>query len=86
MRCLRCYTCGKILGNKWEVIDKLIESNVKLIDIYNIIGLKRYCCKKTVMTSVDTSYFENIPSGMCQEKNSYILHTENDDTILLKSE
>lgn len=86
MRLIRCCTCGKILGNKWEVIDKLREDGLELKKIYDIIGLKRYCCKKTVMTSVDTFSFESIPSEKCQEQNSYILHTQKNETILFRSE
>jgi DNA-directed RNA polymerase subunit N (RpoN/RPB10) len=51
MRPIRCFTCGKVLGNKWEVIDKLKTDECPMIEIYKIFGVTRYCCKKMVMTS-----------------------------------
>jgi DNA-directed RNA polymerase subunit N (RpoN/RPB10) len=52
MRPIRCYTCGKVLGNKWEVIDTLISRGETLKEIYEFLGIRRYCCKRVIMTSV----------------------------------
>lgn len=59
MRPILCYTCGKVLGNKWECIDKLLEDGVELKEIYEMINVIRYCCKRTIMTSVDVGDIEN---------------------------
>lgn len=53
MKPIRCYTCGKVLGNKWEIIEKLLREGRKLSEVYNMLMIRRYCCKRIVMTSVD---------------------------------
>jgi DNA-directed RNA polymerase subunit N (RpoN/RPB10) len=59
MKMIRCPTCGKVLGNKWETINKLLEDGVELKEIYEKINVIRYCCKRTIMTSVDVGEVEN---------------------------
>lgn len=59
MKPIRCYSCNKVLGNRWECIDKLLEDGVELKEIYEMIGIVRYCCKRIIMTSVDVYDIEN---------------------------
>jgi DNA-directed RNA polymerase subunit N (RpoN/RPB10) len=74
MKPIRCFSCGKVLGNKWEAIDHL-RQNEKLSwpEIYEKLNLVRYCCKKTVMTSIDCDEFQKIPDVECQNRNAYQL-------------
>lgn len=58
MKPIRCFNCGKILGNKWQTIDKLLGEGVKLKEIYEMINVIRYCCKRIIMTSVDIGEIE----------------------------
>lgn len=51
---VRCMTCGKVLGNKWKRLEELRARQAKMIEIYKALGLERYCCKKTIMTFVET--------------------------------
>ena len=49
---VRCFTCGKVVGNKWEKYKKiLLESspNVAL----NTLGIKRYCCRQVFLCHID---------------------------------
>lgn len=50
---VRCYTCGKVVGNKWETYKYMIQDNVKPEEIYKKLGLVRYCCKRMLSTHVD---------------------------------
>ena len=51
---IRCFTCGKVIANKWIPYQKLINEELKTIDeALNILGLKRYCCRRMLMTHVD---------------------------------
>ena len=51
---IRCFTCGKVIDNKWIPYQKLINEELKTIDeALNILGLKRYCCRRMLMTHVD---------------------------------
>lgn len=50
---VRCFTCGKIIGNKWE---KYL--NLQLIgntegDALDVLKLKRYCCRRMMLGHVD---------------------------------
>ena len=41
MHPIRCFTCGKVLGNKYEKFNK-IKNKEKA---YKELGITRYCCK-----------------------------------------
>jgi len=57
---VRCFTCGKVVGNKWEAYIGLLQgdaekeiagvSEAKALDQ---LGLKRYCCRRMLLTHVD---------------------------------
>lgn len=50
---VRCFTCGKVLGNKYEFYKKLKEDNVPAEEIWKTLGLSRYCCKTIMLSSID---------------------------------
>lgn len=50
---VRCYTCGKVVGNKWETYQYMIQNNMEPKEIYKKLGLVRYCCKRMLSTHVD---------------------------------
>lgn len=52
---IRCFTCNKVLGNKYELFNKLKEAKVEMKTIFKELGLTRYCCKMCISTSVDLS-------------------------------
>jgi DNA-directed RNA polymerase I, II, and III subunit RPABC5 len=60
MKPIRCFTCNKILGNKWKTIERLRHEQVPYPELYERIGVTRYCCKKVIMTSVDTDECEHV--------------------------
>ena len=43
---VRCYTCGKVVGNKWEHYKDLITSGKTEPEAFEILKLSRYCCKR----------------------------------------
>ncbi|CAM9656467.1 unnamed protein product, partial [Chrysoparadoxa australica] len=49
----RCFTCGKVIGNKWETYLSLIQMSCDAADALDELGLKRYCCRRMVLTHVD---------------------------------
>jgi DNA-directed RNA polymerase subunit N (RpoN/RPB10) len=76
---IRCFTCGKLLANKWITYNKLVkqfsteeQNEDRMIDINYInsknlvktaeskaldeLKLKRYCCRKHMLTHVDLIY------------------------------
>lgn len=51
---VRCFTCGKVIGNKYESYFRLMEENEnKAGEAMTELGLKRYCCRRMVLTHVD---------------------------------
>ena len=50
---IRCFTCGKVLGNKYEKFNNYKDKE----QAYKELGIQRYCCKTILLTSIDTSEF-----------------------------
>lgn len=50
---IRCFTCGKIVGNKWEAYLRLLQSEYTEGDALDALGLKRYCCRRMLLSHVD---------------------------------
>ncbi len=46
-------TCGTLLGDKFEEFDQRMKSGEDPKKILDELGLKRYCCRSTMLTSVD---------------------------------
>ena len=41
---IRCFTCGKVIGNKWEAYLGLLQAEYQEGDALDALGLKRYLC------------------------------------------
>lgn len=50
---VRCFSCGKVTGNKWDEYLALLEKGHSEGDAMDELGLKRYCCRRMVLTHVD---------------------------------
>ena len=50
---MRCFTCGKVIGNKYEWYLELLANEIPARDALDELGLKRYCCRRMVLTHVD---------------------------------
>lgn len=50
---VRCFTCGKVVGNKWEKYLSMLAQDVTEGDALDKLGLKRYCCRRMLLTHVD---------------------------------
>ena len=50
---VRCYTCGKVIGNKWEMYEKLKKENVQPNIIFEKLKIDRYCCKRILVSHVN---------------------------------
>jgi len=46
-------TCGKITGNKWKPYLELLENGSSEKEALDKLGLKRYCCRRIILTHVD---------------------------------
>ncbi|KAJ9059209.1 DNA-directed RNA polymerase II subunit L, variant 2 [Entomophthora muscae] len=50
---IRCFSCGKVVGNVWDQYSALIQSGYDKGDAMTFCGLKRYCCRRMILTHVD---------------------------------
>ncbi len=50
---IRCFSCNKVIGNKWEKYNELIKSGIKAEDALNILEIKRYCCRRIFLSHID---------------------------------
>ena len=74
-RPIRCFTCNKVLGNKYERFDKYKDK----VKAFSELGIERYCCKNVLLTSIDTqdlfSGFENFPNSIeLKTEKAKIIH------------
>ncbi|XP_045862347.1 DNA-directed RNA polymerases I, II, and III subunit RPABC5-like [Meles meles] len=49
---VRCFTCGKIVGNKWEAYLGLLQAEYTEGHAMDALGLKRYCCRRMLLAYV----------------------------------
>ncbi|KAH9935866.1 8 kDa subunit-domain-containing protein [Epithele typhae] len=50
---VRCFSCGKVIGDKWVAYMKLLMDEVPEGEAMDALQLKRYCCRRMVLTHVD---------------------------------
>jgi len=51
---VRCYTCNKVIGNKWETYKKMMtDEKMSEKEALDALGLRRYCCRRMISTHVD---------------------------------
>ena len=73
---IRCFTCGKVIANKWE---KYLTYENKEI-AFKDLKIERYCCKRMFLTNIDTEEilgkYTNLPENITlkQEKETNIIH------------
>jgi len=49
---VRCFTCGKPIGHLWEEFSRRVSQGEPVKKILDDIGLKRYCCRRMMLTHV----------------------------------
>jgi DNA-directed RNA polymerase I, II, and III subunit RPABC5 len=50
---VRCFTCGKIIGNKYEQYLALCQQDKPAPEIFSQLGIRRWCCKRMLISHVD---------------------------------
>ncbi|MEM3008071.1 MAG: DNA-directed RNA polymerase subunit N [Candidatus Nitrosotenuis sp.] len=51
---VRCFTCGNLIADRYEEYQNRIKSGEEPSKVLDSLGLKRYCCRRMMMTSVET--------------------------------
>ncbi|MHA1594699.1 MAG: DNA-directed RNA polymerase subunit N [Candidatus Baldrarchaeia archaeon] len=47
------FTCGKVIADKWEEFKKRVESGEDPKKVLDDLGLKRYCCRRMLLSHVE---------------------------------
>lgn len=50
---VRCFTCGSLIGDKYERFLELIDKGVEPKAALDELGLKRYCCRRMILSHID---------------------------------
>lgn len=79
---VRCFTCNKVIGNKWDPYCALLRDGIDSGEALNKLGLIRYCCRRMLITHVDLlidklNYDKTFNSKASQENNYITEKTKN---------
>jgi DNA-directed RNA polymerase subunit N (RpoN/RPB10) len=50
---IRCFTCSNLIANKYKKYLKKKEEKEEIVKIFEELKLKRYCCRRMLLTQVD---------------------------------
>jgi DNA-directed RNA polymerases I, II, and III subunit RPABC5 len=53
---VRCFTCGKVIGNKYEsyiTMVHVMKDSMNEKEVLDELKLNRYCCRRMLLTHVD---------------------------------
>ncbi len=50
---VRCFTCGKLVADKWETFSQRIRAGDKPLKVLDELGIRRYCCRRMLITHVE---------------------------------
>ena len=50
---VRCFSCGKVIGDKWKPYVERVSKGESPKDVLDDLGLKRYCCRRMIISHVE---------------------------------
>jgi len=50
---VRCFTCGAVVGDKWEEYKSRVDAGEDPGGVLDSLGLRRYCCRRMLMSHVE---------------------------------
>jgi len=51
---VRCFSCGKVIGSLYAEYQRMVLQDKKdPKDAMDSLGLKRYCCRRMILSHVD---------------------------------
>ncbi len=53
---IRCFTCGNLIANKYGEYSNRIKAGEDPAGVMDSLGIKRYCCRRMFVSSVETIY------------------------------
>ena len=50
---IRCFTCGKVVGDKWEDFARRVKEGEDAGKVLDDLSVVRYCCRRMILSHVD---------------------------------
>ena len=50
---LRCFSCGFLVGDKWEDFARRVKEGEDAGKVMDSLGVKRYCCRRMLLSHVE---------------------------------
>ena len=50
---VRCFSCGKLVGDKYEEFNSRVKAGEDPKLVLDSLGFKRYCCRSIIISSMD---------------------------------
>ena len=50
---VRCFTCGKLIGDKWEEFARRVKAGERADEVLDSLGIQRYCCRRMLLSHVE---------------------------------
>ena len=50
---VRCFSCGRVIGDKWEPFARRIARGELPKEVLDDLGLTRYCCRRMLLSHVE---------------------------------
>jgi DNA-directed RNA polymerase subunit N len=50
---VRCFTCGSLVADKYATFQQRVKAGEDPKKVLDSLGLKRYCCRRMLITSTD---------------------------------
>jgi len=51
---VRCFTCGNLVADKFDEYQNGVKSGEEPAKILDSLGLERYCCRRMMLTTLET--------------------------------
>jgi DNA-directed RNA polymerase subunit N len=51
---VRCFTCGNLVADRFEDYQNKIRTGEDPAKVLDALGIKRYCCRRMLLTTVET--------------------------------
>ena len=52
---VRCFTCGNLVADKFDEYQNRVKSGEEPAKILDSLGIERYCCRRMLLTTVETA-------------------------------
>ena len=73
---VRCFTCGKVTGNKYDLYLNHLQNGKSECEALDILGLRRFCCRRMILGHVNV--IDQLLQYSLIDKNTSICKVQNE--------